>query len=296
MTGPTYDEFAFFAENAEEAGLPWNGPPLVTRRAVDVGGGRNVRALVWGDGPPEMVLLHGSAQNAHTWDTVALALDRPLVAIDLPGHGHSDWRDDLDYRPPVIAADVAAAIEELAPDAETLVGMSMGGLTAVALARQRPDLVRRLAIVDITPGTNRQKAAAIFAFVSGPERFASFDEILERTVAHNPTRSPSSLRRGVLHNARPDGDDGGWTWRYDRRRNDAMAFDVSTLWDDVSALTMPLMLIRGGASPVVDDDDVVEWMRRQPATRVEVVDGAGHSIQGDRPLELAALIDDFVFA
>ncbi len=36
------------------------------------------------------MLLHGGAQNAHTWDTVALALGRPLVAIDLPGHGHSD--------------------------------------------------------------------------------------------------------------------------------------------------------------------------------------------------------------
>ena len=40
------------------------------------------------------VLLHGGSQNAHTWDTVAMALDRPLVAIDLPGHGHSDGPGD----------------------------------------------------------------------------------------------------------------------------------------------------------------------------------------------------------
>ena len=66
---------------------------------VDPASGRRLSALVWGEGPPELVLLHGGAQNAHTWDTVALALERPLLAIDLPGHGHSDWRDDHAYWP-----------------------------------------------------------------------------------------------------------------------------------------------------------------------------------------------------
>ena len=56
--------------------------------------GRQVSSLVWGTSAPELVLVHGGAQNAHTWDTVALALDRPLVAIDLPGHGHSDGGPD----------------------------------------------------------------------------------------------------------------------------------------------------------------------------------------------------------
>ncbi len=56
-------------------------------------------ALRWGTAEPELVFLHGGAQNAHTWDTVALALNRPLLAIDLPGHGHSDWRSDHSYFP-----------------------------------------------------------------------------------------------------------------------------------------------------------------------------------------------------
>src|SRR5450759_5509931 len=87
----SYDEFGLFHENAEEYGLAWNGPPTVRRVAVPVASdGRKLSALVWGDRPPEIVLLHGGAQNAHTWDTMALALDRPLVAVDLPGHGHSD--------------------------------------------------------------------------------------------------------------------------------------------------------------------------------------------------------------
>ena len=56
---------------------------------------------------------------------------------------------------------------------------------------------------------------------------------------------------------------------------------------------MPLMLVRGADSPVVDDDDVAELRRRRPDVRVEVVEGAGHSIQGDRPVELAAILDAF---
>lgn len=292
-----YDEFGMFRENAEEAGLPWRGPPTVERRFVDVGGGRRVSALLWGAAPPELVLIHGGAQNAHTWDTVALALDRPLVAVDLPGHGHSDWRADHDYRPEVLAEDVAVVLRELAPAARAVVGMSLGGLTACCLAARHPELVQRLVVVDVTPGTDHAKAEPIIEFVSGPESFASFDEILERTIRYNPTRTVSSLRRGVLHNAKqlPDG---SWTWRWDPVRNWAGDHgpDFAHLWADVEAIRVPLLLVRGGLSGVVGDDDVVELLRRQPTAKVVVVEGAGHSVQGDRPVELARLIDEFLHA
>lgn len=291
-----YDEFALLVDNATEAGIDWRGPPAVERISFAVDGGRRISGLRWGGSGPELVLLHGGAQNAHTWDTMALALGRPLLALDLPGHGHSDWREDHDYHPAVLAADVAPVIAELAPDASLVVGMSLGGLTAFALAASSPALVRRLAIVDVTPGTDREKAAAIVAFVSGPERFASFDEILERTVAHNPTRTESSLRRGVLHNA-VEQPDGSWAWRYDRLRSVMTTDgDLSSLWGAVSAVQAPLLLVRGGWSPVVGDEDVAELQRRQPEARIEVVPDAGHSIQGDQPVALARLLEDFLTA
>jgi len=334
-----YDEFGLFHENAAEVGLPWRGAPAVERRAVEVAPGQRVSGLVWGRGGPELVLLHGGAQNAHTWDTVALALGRPLVALDLPGHGRSDWRDDHDYGPRRNAEAVAAAVAQLAPRAGAVVGMSLGGLTTIALAALRPDLVRRALLVDVTPGANAVKAEPIVAFVSGPESFASFDEILARTIAHNPTRSESSLRRGVLHNARPwdaatDGTveggpmraastettppasagglpggpsrrpqpDGRWVWRYDRlnRLRSAAAasgdLGLGVFWDDVEKLRVPLLLVRGALSGVVDDADVAELKRRKPDAEVVVVAGAGHSVQGDQPLELARIIERFAAA
>jgi serine acetyltransferase/pimeloyl-ACP methyl ester carboxylesterase len=296
-----YDEFSMFADNASEVGLPWKGQPKVSRVFVDLPNGLKLSALVWGDGEPELVLLHGGAQNAHTWDTVALALDVPLVAIDLPGHGRSDWRPQHDYEPASMADDVAFAMRELAPRARAVVGMSLGGLTSIALAARHPDLVRRLGVVDVTPGTDHVKAEPIVAFVSGPEHFDSYDDILRRTVEYTPLRSESSLRRGVLHNARPL-PDGRWTWRYDPARNwktdpaDGVRKgpDFSSLWNEVDRVNVPITLYRGGRSQVVGDEDVDELKRRQPGTTVIVVPDAGHSIQGDKPVELAALLRELL--
>lgn len=314
MSGPVemmpYDEFGLFHENAAEYGLPVDAPPVVRRTSVEIEPGRSVSALHWGHDEPELVVVHGGSQNAHTWDTVLMALDRPAMAIDLPGHGHSDWREDGRYDPVSLAADLTEALTTLAPIPPLLVGMSLGGLTSMVLAARSPELVRSLVMVDITPGVNRQKAKAVIDFVSGPQRFASFDELLARTMEHNPTRSESSLRRGILHNARQL-DDGSWEWRYDRRGHartstgdDGIGADAdadtgapepeepsaSPLWEDLERIECPAMLVRGGVSPVVDDDDVAEARRRLPDLEVVVVEGAGHSVQGDRPLELAELI------
>ena len=296
-----YDEFSMFHENAEEYGIAFDGPPAVRREQVEVAPGRSLSALVWGTTPPELVLLHGGGQNAHTWDTVALALDRPLVAIDLAGHGHSDPIPDgeaVDHASG--ARDVATAIRALAPEARVVTGMSLGGLITIALYAHAPELVRRMALIDITPGVTREKAKAISAFINGPVGFDSFDDILARTIEHNPTRTVSSLRRGVLHNAKQL-DDGTWVWRYARGRglpprDEAAAMqEYAALWDVVSSIEVPLLLARGmRPQSVVDDADEAELLRRCPHAQVEHFQEAGHSIQGDMPIELAAALKSFV--
>ena len=301
MSSTTYDEFGLFHENIAEYGLDADPHPVVRRVGTEVEPGREVSALVWGTGSPQLVLIHGGAQNAHTWDTVALGLGVPLVAVDLPGHGHSGWREDGAYTPANLADDVAVVIRALAPDALAIVGMSLGGITSINLAIRHPELVRRLVLVDITPGVNAQKAKAVTDFINGPQSFASFDDLLARTIEHNPTRTESSLRRGSLHNAHPT-EAGDWEWNYDRRSHartrdaepEGQAVEVSPLWDALESLSCPITLLRGSTSPVVDDADVAELLRRQPSARVEVVDGAGHSIQGDRPVEMVALLRDIV--
>ena len=292
-----YDEFAYFHENAEEWGLPYDGPPRVSRVRTELADGRLISSLRWRKGAPRLVLIHGGAQNAHTWDTVAMALAEPLLAPDLPGHGHSDSpARGRGTAPAANAVDLAAVIDDHASKAEVVVGMSLGGLSAIALAERRPDLVRRLVLVDVTPGVTGEKAKAIHDFVRGPATFPSFDDVLERTMEFNPTRSESSLRRGILHNAKqlPDGT---WVWRH--RRDDygvmgntdgGLRPGIVSLWSDLEVYRGPVTLVRGTREQsVVDDDDVDELMRRRPDARVVEVD-AGHSVQGDQPIELAEII------
>ncbi len=294
VPGEPDDELVLLVENATEIGLARIGLPAVERRGLTLSGGGEMSALVWGEGMPEVVLVHGRAQNAHTWDTVALALGRPAVAVDLPGHGRSTWRADHDYSPRVLAGALGEAIEALAPGARLVVGMSLGGLASLRLAAARPELVASLVLVDITPGVDAARARAVTEMVSGPETFGSFAEIVDWTVRHNPGRSRQSLRRGVLHNAR-ELPDGSWVWRWDPHGPTFPGAEregraLGELWDDLGRTHMPLALIRGSRSPVVDDADVAELLARRPTARVLTVDGAGHSVQGDRPLELASIL------
>jgi pimeloyl-ACP methyl ester carboxylesterase len=279
-------EFAFLAENARQAGVT---TPLPTVTRVD----GPVSALRFGDDPVRVVFLHGGGQNAHTWDTVVLGLGEPALAIDLPGHGRSAWRDDGDYGPVTNAAAVEPVIRQLAPDAELVVGMSLGGLTALRLAVAAPELVRRLVLVDVTPSaperhqqmTDAQKGTV--ALVQGERTFPSFAAILDVTVAAAPHRDRESLRRGVFHNAKRL-DDGTWTWRYDSiRRGEGF----EGLWDDVPRLTTPTTLIRGANSFFVDDADAAEFARTAPGFQgVHLVENSGHSVQSDQPRALVDLL------
>jgi len=281
------DEFALLPENAAQAGV--TGPlPAVQR--IDRG---PISALRWGSEPARVVFLHGGGQNAHTWDTVILGLGVPALAIDLPGHGRSAWREDGDYGPKLNAVSVEPVVRELAPDADLVVGMSLGGLTAMRLAVSAPELVRTLVMVDVTPSaperheqmTKAQLGAV--ALVQGDRTFPSFAAMLDVTVAAAPHRDRESLRRGVFHNSKRL-DDGTWTWRYDSFRK---ADGFEGLWDDVPALTAPTTLVRGANSFFVNDEDADVFARTAPGfQRTIVVPDSGHSVQGDQPRALVEIL------
>ncbi len=280
-------EFDFLHDNARQARISGT-PPSATR--VDSG---PVSALKFGDNAPRVVFLHGGAQNAHTWDTVIVGLGVPALAVDLPGHGRSAWREDGDYGPKLNAIAVEPVIRELARDAELVVGMSLGGLTALRLAVATPALVRRLVLIDVTPSaperhtemTEAQKGTV--ALAQGERTFPTFEAMLDVTAAAAPHRDRESLRRGVFHNAKRL-EDGTWTWRYDSiRKGEGFA----GLWDDVPRLTTPTTLIRGANSFFVKDEDADEFARLAPGfQRVHTVENSGHSVQSDQPRVLIDLL------
>jgi len=280
-------EFAFLQDNAEQAGVTG---PLPTAERVDCG---PISALKFGDGPPRVVFLHGGGQNAHTWDTVIVGLGEPALAVDLPGHGRSAWREDGDYGPTLNGLAVEPVVRELAPDADLVVGMSLGGLTAIRLAVSAPEFVRNLVLVDVTPSapqrhtemTEAQKGTV--ALVQGERIFPSFQAMFDVTVAAAPHRNRESLRRGVFHNSKRL-DDGTWTWRYDSMRKGE---GFEGLWDDMPRLDVPTTLVRGANSAFVNDDDADEFARTAPGFRgVHMVENSGHSVQSDQPRVLIDIL------
>jgi len=280
-------EFALLHENAEQAGIQG---PLPDVRRIDTAA---VSALQWGESSPRVVFLHGGGQNAHTWDTVIVGLGQPALAVDLPGHGHSAWREDGNYSPQHNAAALAPVLNDLAPQADLVVGMSLGGLTAIGLGAVAPKLVRELVLVDVTPSAlqrhsemTREQQGTV-ALMHGEREFPSFAAMLELTTAAAPHRDAKSLRRGVFHNSRRL-DNGSWTWRYDTIREFP---DFDGLWDDVAGLSAPITLVRGGKSGFVSDEDAAELGQRAQTFRaVHVVENSGHSVQSDQPRALIGIL------
>jgi pimeloyl-ACP methyl ester carboxylesterase len=243
------DEFALVAQTAAEAGAVGE-LPRVRRSWVNVPTGGHVSGIFWGDGPPEVVFLHDLGESARAWDGVALTIGRPALAIDLPGHGRSDWRRDGRYQPGQLAPAVTEALRSFAPRARLVAGSGLGGRTALAVRRRQPRLVPAVALVGVTSGSPDRGWP-------GPERFAGRAEALAALAVRRPERSEQSLRREVLYELIQD-QDGSWVWRHHPGNlppGDAGAGDPGVLEQppDVQVSTIP----GGGADTVVTEPAAV---------------------------------------
>ncbi|WP_261164999.1 alpha/beta fold hydrolase [Microbacterium sp. Marseille-Q6965] len=283
------DEFSFLAQQAADLGV---AVPAARRLDLTLPDGRVLSGVALGEGAPRVVLLHGAGLNAHTWDATVLALGAPAVAIDLPGHGDSSWRDDAAYAPRLLAPDVVRGIEEWAAGPVVLVGQSLGGATAAAVAAARPDLVRAVMLVDIVPGIDESGPAELRRFY---ERltFPSREDLLDHVVAFGLGGGREQARRGVVLNSRvlPDGTV-EWKHHFARIAASALApaarTDDGERWADLEAVRAPLTLVRGTrgfVSPAALD----RFRSRLPQADVVELE-APHNVQEVAPDALAALI------
>jgi pimeloyl-ACP methyl ester carboxylesterase len=137
-------------------------------------------------------------------------------------------------------------------------------------------------------------SCAVNAVTLSAPPFSFFESVAEAAVAVSPRRPRPAVERGVRHiSVRLPG--GRRAWRYDLFGDrPAGLADFTPLWDDVSAITAPVMLVRGGDSWLVTNDDVAQFRTRMPGPRAEVVPEAGHAVQSDQLLALARLIEEFV--
>src|SRR5439155_7594654 len=210
-----FDELAHLELAAEVAGLELPEVVLPEDRFVELNGLR-LHYLDWGGaGRPRVLFLHGGGLTAHTWDLVCLALraDYHCLALDLRGHGDSDWSPTQEYDLDDNVGDLEAF---LAGQRVVLVGQSLGGATALSYATRHSESVAGLVLVDVSVDVTLDSGARrIVDFVRAPAELDSVEEFVERAREFNPARDPELLRRSLLYNLRrlPNGK---LTWKYDR--------------------------------------------------------------------------------
>lgn len=262
--------------------------------------GLRLRGDAWGphDGAP-VLLLHGGGQTRGAWDATARALaavGHQVIAIDLRGHGESDWPHDGDYSFTVFAADVAAVARAL-PKAPAIVGASLGGIAAL-IAEARERVARALVLVDIAPRVEAAGVERIIRFMTAhPDGFASLDEAADAVARYLPDRPRRADRSGLSRNLRT-GDDGRLRWHWDPRflaaRDRRSDDDELLLREAARSLLIPTLLVRGRRSDLLSPAGVDDFLRLVPhATFVDVAD-AGHMVAGDQNDAFTAAIVDFL--
>ncbi|WP_338675158.1 alpha/beta fold hydrolase [Streptomyces sp. SCSIO 30461] len=123
---------------------------MVDHRLVDVRGTRLAYRLSGPPDAPPLVLVHALGKNFTDWEQVvpALARSRRVYALDLRGHGRSDWPGD--YSLELMRADVLQFLDALGLGHVDLIGHSMGGIVAYLLAQDHPQRVSRLVLEDVS--------------------------------------------------------------------------------------------------------------------------------------------------
>jgi len=118
-------------------------------RSVEVGGVRLAYRVSGPSDAPPLVLLHALGESAADWDGVApvFAQQRRVYALDLRGHGRSDWPGT--YSLELMRADVVGFLDVLTLDRVDVIGHSLGGIVAYLVAAGEPRRVRRLVLEDV---------------------------------------------------------------------------------------------------------------------------------------------------
>jgi pimeloyl-ACP methyl ester carboxylesterase len=260
--------------------------------------------LDWGQsGKPPLLFLHGGGLTAHTWDFTCLQLrhDYRCLALDLRGHGDSGG-EGIVVDPPLLRDDIHGAVAHLGLKEFVLIGMSLGGLTAMAYAAAFSRTLNGVVIVDASPTIREEGGREIGQFTRARPAFASLDEAIEAAHKFNPARPKEHLRYSLLHNLRA-GADGKWPWKYDR--GDALGPEpeervterrqkMEALWAELPKIACPALVVHGGESRVLQREDAERLRDAIPDARLVTVAGAGHTVQGVRPKEFATALRSFL--
>jgi pimeloyl-ACP methyl ester carboxylesterase len=260
--------------------------------------GLNFHWVEWGrPDAPVILALHGLSAMCRIWDTLGQALqDRyRVIALDQRGHGDTSWPTEPAYSTDDYVADIEAFVEHLRLGRSSIVGLSMGGMNAMAYAARHPDRVDALVVVDIRPAFDPDKRPnrdqdertareGHFIFPSLEGAF------IARKFTH-PHTPDASIRHHVDHVLKqlPDG---RCTNKHDPRVS--FYWRPKNLWSELPKVTCAVLIVHGGQSYALNQETAEEMRAAFPTAELLTIEAAGHTVPEDQPEAFVAAVETFL--
>jgi pimeloyl-ACP methyl ester carboxylesterase len=241
-----------------------------------------------GNGHP-IVCLHGVTGHAWMWRGVAGSLTsiRRVIALDMRGHGDSQWSPTRAYKTEDHASDLSIFAKALDLEEFDLAGLSWGGLVALCFAVRDPQRVRRLALIDVPPAFSQAETD----LQPRPSHFSADADALGWQRAANPRASEEMLQTMARFGTRPGAR--GLEWKHDGYFLQRWPFRSDDRWRELSAVTQPALVVHAVDSVVLTADVAKRMGEELPNGRVVDIPDSGHIIPVENPRALAAALSEF---
>jgi pimeloyl-ACP methyl ester carboxylesterase len=261
----------------------------------------------WGRRGLPCVMLHGLGEASCVWNHLAIRMAPRfrVIAMDLRGHGDSDWDPEARYDTETFVADLTKTVAAFGFERMILIGHSLGAEVAIRFAADNASRVAALIIVDFGPELDKGGIDEVLrSFAAMPRAFASLEEYTQWLIARRPLAEPGLLRQFARCSLRQSSSQ-GWEPKADAAlashspisrlvASDGRYRDPD-LWPMLARIKCPSLVVRGGGSGVFPSDVAGRMVERTLWDgRLATIAAAGHAVMMDNPAEFSARVFDFL--
>lgn len=238
------------------------------------------------------IFLHGLFGSSVNWNSVSkhFSSDHKIYLIDQRNHGRSPHDPAFDYD--LMSEDLNEFFVDQNIEQAIVLGHSMGGKTAMSFASKYPEKIRRLVVVDIAPSAYVFKDENV---LNGMLRLTS-DELSSRSNADQAIAKyipDMGVRQFILQNLYWNAEK-KLQWRLNLSAISEKILNVGAEIEMRTPFEWPALFVKGGNSDYIQDKESRNISEKFPNSIIETIEGAGHWIHADKPLEFVEVVSNFL--